>query len=57
MREERKVGGKTKKYIVFILGVSNNSGNKHQEKKRHSLFYVATCHFSTWMMDVSLLHG
>lgn len=46
-----------KKYIVLFLGVSNSSGNKHREKKRHALFYVDTCHFNTWMMDVNLLHG
>lgn len=53
-----------KNYSVLILGVSNNSGNKHRERKirkakqsRRSLFYVATCHFNTWMMDVNLLPG
>ncbi len=52
------------KYIMLILGVSNNSGNKQWEKKgteaeqsRYSLFYVATCHFSTWLMDVNLHRG
>lgn len=62
VRKEWKVGGKGIKYIVLILGVSNNSGNKHRGKKstkakqsRHVLFYVATGHFSTWKMDVNLL--
>lgn len=55
---------KKKKYIVLILGVSNNSGNKDREKRstkanqwRWGLFYVATGHFSAWVMDVSLLRG
>ena len=59
------MGGKSKKkYIVLILGDSNNSGNKDREKRstkanpwRRGLFYVATGHFSARVMDVSLLRG
>lgn len=53
-----KVGGKKKKYVVLTLGVG---GNKRRQKKsagvkrsRQSVFYMATCHFGTWKMDVSL---
>lgn len=60
----REGGRQKKKYIVLILGVSNNSGNKDREKRstkanqwRWGLFYVATGHFSAWVMDVSLLRG
>lgn len=50
-----------KKNPVLILGVS---GNKKAERKSTkakqlalSLFYVAICHFNTWLMDANLFFG